>query len=206
MKATCRATEETARDVGLDQNPTFRSDRYALTIGDEYSVAGLGVRGTSPCLLVRDDTGNPCWCPIGLFTVEPQPVPRHWLFGLDLPSNTTSLLGYPALVRDPGHLDGLEKRRPEALTLFDDELGPNPGSALAGKRVRQMLAELIENSRPASHSAEFPLLMSVIEEELQVMIAMRRLGKIEATAEAVRGMAELIADAVDDCFMLVRKQ
>jgi hypothetical protein len=74
-------------------------------------------------VLVWDDTGTPEWLLSGLFEIGAQPVPAHWEFALGLPSGRfeeewQALWGYPRLVRDPAHREGLVEGEPEELDFF----------------------------------------------------------------------------------------
>jgi hypothetical protein len=130
MIGTCRfsrssqlADHQRGRFADFDQ-------AYAVHVGSDYVIVGGGVWETVLHVLVRDDDGQPSWCPAGLFTIPPQPFPSGWLFGLrdgisasgvDLWTRWVVTWGYAELVTDKRHSDQLMERHPAALAVFDRE-------------------------------------------------------------------------------------
>lgn len=107
----------------------FYSERtkFALTPGQDYRVAGLGIFETILLALVCDDTGKPNWLPVGLFDLEDMEVADSWHFavrngllaaGGDPTGQWIAMWGYKELVFDPRHSEALIDREPEALAVF----------------------------------------------------------------------------------------
>lgn len=104
---------------------------FQLELGKDYLVLGLGIFDTVLSALVRDETGLPAWLPIGLFEFEVSTMPADWEFALldgnaasggDSLNRWVARWGYPELVRDDRHSDGLVERDVEALKIFYREL------------------------------------------------------------------------------------
>lgn len=103
-----------------------------LTVGKKYEVFGIGMWGTSISILICDDSDKPAWDPIGLFDIVEQKLPSHWLFAVyDGPGASGKgaceygwmiRWGYPELVRNPDHSDGLMERVPAEMQKFYEEM------------------------------------------------------------------------------------
>jgi hypothetical protein len=118
--------------LGVSSSRYFHTDRtdFHVEVGTVYLVFGVGIWETVLLVLVRDDTGEPSWLPAGLFDISPSRVPDDWEFvvidgiaasGADASNRWVAMWGYSELVRDREHSDGLIKRDPEALRVFEDE-------------------------------------------------------------------------------------
>jgi hypothetical protein len=128
-----KCIHNTGASLGAPSRGHFYSTRTAfdLHVGSEYVAVGMGLWETTLVALMCDDTGKPNWLPIGLFEFEPQLVPAHWEFALcdgraasggDALNRWVARWGYPELVRNEGHSDGLIERDPDALQIFFREL------------------------------------------------------------------------------------
>jgi len=102
-------------------------EQYPLTLGASYVVLGMGIWETVLHVLVRDDEGNPNWCPLAAFDCARQRIPTTWEFatregllasGRDIWTRWVAQWGYPELVRDPAHSDALMERDPAALATW----------------------------------------------------------------------------------------
>jgi hypothetical protein len=95
-------------------------------------VLGLGIFSSILAALVCDDTRKPSWLPVGLFDFPKQSLPTNWEFRLhdgraasgvvDEVYHWVAIWGYPELVHNISHSDGLMERDPEALDFFYNEL------------------------------------------------------------------------------------
>lgn len=131
MIATCKLQRSSqlpdhqrGRFADLDQE-------YPVTPGRSYTVAGVGVWETILQILVQDDDGLPSWCPAGLFSLDPQPLPAGWLCalgdgisasGTDLWTRWVVRCGYSELVINERHNLLLMERDPRALAVFKREV------------------------------------------------------------------------------------
>jgi hypothetical protein len=80
-------------------------------------------------LLVRDDSGGPCFAHAGFFELFTAPMPDGWRFGLEAGINASgrdlwsepavASWGYPELIEDPAHVQSLLEFDPAALALFE---------------------------------------------------------------------------------------
>lgn len=132
MIATCKfSSPSQLSDHQRGRFVNFNAD-YAVTVKREYVVAGVGIWETILQVLILDDYGLPAWCPAGLFDIAAQPIPDGWLCGLgdgisasgvDLWTRWVIKWGYAELVMDERHSDLLMERDPEALAIFERELG-----------------------------------------------------------------------------------
>lgn len=104
-----------------------RETEFSVTPEKCYLVFGLGVYETVLLGLVQDDTEYPNWMPMGLFEVKAIECPTRWEFALldgigasggQAPATWTALWGYPELVRNAAHRDGLIEREPKDLAVF----------------------------------------------------------------------------------------
>ena len=127
MTAACRATRTS--DLADHQRGRFSDldEEFPVTSGRTYEVVGVGVWETTLEVLIRDDDGQPSWCPAGLFDISDQPMPDGWRFALrdgvslsgrDLWTQWVVVCGYSTLVTDPTHSDRLMERDPAALRTF----------------------------------------------------------------------------------------
>lgn len=104
---------------------------FHLKIGVEYEIFGLGLFSATLSALVCDETGKPNWRPLSLFEVDPQAFPPWWEFAVRDPAvaegdetsdRWVALWGYPELVRNASHSDGLLERDRDALDIFFREV------------------------------------------------------------------------------------
>jgi len=123
MLARCVA--DSGLDLGLPPAGAVYTEAtvFHLQRGSCYLIWGLTVHEGSLDALVWDNTGRPNWLPIGLFDIPEQPIPTHWEFRIVRTASLQAqgyraILGYPQLVRDLGHLDGLADRVPKDLDDF----------------------------------------------------------------------------------------
>jgi hypothetical protein len=128
MIATCKFSRSS--ELSDHQRGRFAGfdEEFAVTVGLDYIVLGVGIWETVLQVLVRDDDGLPSWCPAGLFALPVQPIPGGWMCGLgdrisaagaDLWTRWVVKLGYAELVVDERHSDLLMERDPEALAVFE---------------------------------------------------------------------------------------
>jgi hypothetical protein len=118
-----------ARNDAYATNSSFES---WVKVGARYMALGMGIFRTELQLLVYDDESmKPNWLPIGLFDIDAHALPADWEFrvldpkgasGGPLSGGWVALWGYPDLVRNPGHSDGLLLRNADALEVFTKEL------------------------------------------------------------------------------------
>jgi hypothetical protein len=130
LAAIClRELPETAGPIDCGRHASSGT-RFALTRGTVYPVMGLGIVEASLEALVRDDSGEPCWCPAGLFDIPAAPLPRDWGFALwdgvaasygHPTGEWAAMWGYDALVSERTHSDALTARDAEALRTFHRE-------------------------------------------------------------------------------------
>jgi hypothetical protein len=128
-----RCVRNTGESLGSPDRGHFYSVEtvFPVSTGSEYPVFGLGIFETVLVALVRDDTGYPSWFPVGLFEFDFQKIPADWEFALhdgraasggDTSNRWVARWGYPELVRDESHSDGLIERDVHALETFSREL------------------------------------------------------------------------------------
>lgn len=128
MKLRCRANVGSA--LAEEQRPRGENaqTRYDLTPGKDYSILGMILWENVLALLVADDWGGPGFFPAGLFEREAAQLPSDWHFGVLAGIAATgrglweqplqAVWGYPELVEDQGHIDGLGNREAESLSVF----------------------------------------------------------------------------------------
>jgi hypothetical protein len=120
-------------NLGKPERGHFYSEKtvFDLKTGSAYPVLGMGLFETTLLVLVLDDTRSPSWLPAGLFEFDQQKVPDNWEFALvdglaasgGAASNRwAAKWGYPELVRNASHSDGLMERDPAAIDVFFEEL------------------------------------------------------------------------------------
>lgn len=103
-----------------------------LKVGTEYQVLGLAWSKSTLLTLVFDESRMPSFLPVGLFDFETASLlPARWEFKVEepvaasggaQPSINMAVWGYPELVRNPLHGEGLQLRDPDALKIFFREL------------------------------------------------------------------------------------
>jgi hypothetical protein len=127
-----RCAGSTGADLGGSTSRFFHTDRtdFHVHVGTIYYGLGMGIWETVVMILVRDDTGGPSWLPVGLFDINASSLPEDWEFvvldgiaasGGDASNRWVAMWGYPELVRNRAHSDGLIDRDPQALAVFDRE-------------------------------------------------------------------------------------
>ncbi|MEV4334160.1 hypothetical protein AB0K02_27130 [Streptomyces sp. NPDC049597] len=91
-----------------------------ITAGRNYGVYGLAQYASRAIVLVRSDDDRPNWCPLEWFRVVDGHIPGDWEFSVVDPTGSALqlLFGYPELVNDPDHYDGLLERDPRAISVF----------------------------------------------------------------------------------------
>ena len=125
-------------DLGVSSSRFFHTDRtiFHVQVGTVYHGLGMGIWETVLMILVRDDTGGPSWLPVGLFDISASHLPEDWEFvildriaasGGDASNRWVAMWGYPELVRNRGHSDGLIERDPKALGIFNQEIRERVG-------------------------------------------------------------------------------
>lgn len=123
IRASDLADHQRGRATGLDSV-------FPLTVGGHYILVGMGLWENVLSFLVRDDYGNPCFAPAGLFELGSYELPESWGFrlcpgvrksGRDLWVEPCGW-GYPEFVDDPAHPGALEEREDAALAVFFREL------------------------------------------------------------------------------------
>jgi len=140
--ATCiRNTEE---QLGIPEYPPFwPRSLYDFNIGCQYIVYAMELSkdrdlpSSTLDILVVDDSGTPCFAPIGLFSFQPAFLPARWEFALndgkaasgrhgppepDRVSHWIARWGYPEFVRNPEHAGLLEDMDAEARDIFFAEV------------------------------------------------------------------------------------
>jgi hypothetical protein len=126
-----RCIYDSAKDLGP---PTLGSKHTSQTaydpwvhVGGEYPVYGLGWFSSHLSILIYSDAHSPDWLPVGLFELGTQPMPDYWEFavrdrlaasGGESFGKWVAIWGYPELVRNPAHSDGLIEGETEHLKLF----------------------------------------------------------------------------------------
>lgn len=131
MLAKC--IHNSGADLGPPTKGNFYTSRsvFHLRIGVEYEVFGLGIFGATLLALVCDETGLPNWLPLDLFEVDPQLLPTQWEFTVrgqavaeqkETQDRWVAVWGYPELVRNASHSDGLLERDRGALDIFSREV------------------------------------------------------------------------------------
>jgi hypothetical protein len=129
-----RCISNSAKDLGP---PTMGSLHTSETdfdpyvhVGGEYPVYGLAWFSSTLSVLIYSDANAPDWLPVGLFEIAPQSMPAYWEFavrdplaasGGDSLGKLVAIWGYPELVHNPEHNDGLVDRDAEHLKLFHSE-------------------------------------------------------------------------------------
>lgn len=103
-------------------------DRYPLTPGRTYPVAGMAIAERTFCFLIEDDWGIPGFVPAGFFKLFTASMPHGWLFRLEAGIHTSvpdlwstravAVWGYPELVNDPDHVLALAEDRGEGRAVF----------------------------------------------------------------------------------------
>jgi hypothetical protein len=142
-----RCIRNTGTSLGKPRRSAFHTVEtvFHVTVCQEYSIGGLGLFETTLLALALDDTGKPNWLPVGLFDLTDAETPVGWRFavldgaaasGAGPPGDDwVALWGYPELVHDRRHRDGLVERDPSALEVFFREVGRNankPASSALG--------------------------------------------------------------------------
>jgi hypothetical protein len=115
---------------------------YALTPGASYLVVGMMMYETVLMFLVEDDLGSPRFAPAGMFELWDGELPEGWKFSLAAGIRATgrelwanpvvAIWGYPELIDDPGHLDGLALLDSAVLATFHS-YARSHGQELGGK-------------------------------------------------------------------------
>jgi hypothetical protein len=97
-------------------------EMMAVTEGRRYDVYGLAQYADRTITLVRSDDGRPNWCPLDWFRVVDGRMPGGWEFSVVDPTGPALqlLFGYPQLVKDPEHYDGLLERDAQAISIFEE--------------------------------------------------------------------------------------
>jgi hypothetical protein len=104
---------------------------FFISTEAEYPILGLGIFESVLLALVKDDTDKPRWLPVGLFEFDFQKIPTDWEFALhdgraasggDASDRWVARWGYPELVRDESHSDGLIEGDVHALETFTREV------------------------------------------------------------------------------------
>lgn len=130
MKALC--LHNTSDELPDEQRGRFGwiDEHFDLTVGKAYDVLAMGVFETVLQVLVRDETGAPCFCPAALFEIEEQPFPQGWRFalrdGVRLAGRRSwtqwvAVWGYAEITSDERHMNDLGERVPKALEVFERE-------------------------------------------------------------------------------------
>ncbi|MDQ2630630.1 MAG: hypothetical protein M3Y75_06605 [Actinomycetota bacterium] len=111
----------------MHSSETARFDAW-VHVGGEYHVYGLAWFSSSLSVLIYSDAHAPDWMPVGLFELDDaQPMPSYWEFavrdrlaasGGDSFGKLVAIWGYPELVRNPEHNDGLVERETKHLKIF----------------------------------------------------------------------------------------
>jgi hypothetical protein len=125
-------------ELGENVRGHFYSDStvFDVKVDGSYLALGMGIFETVLLLLIHDETGQPNWLPIGLFEIQWPLLPADWHFvvrdgraasGGDATNRWVAVWGYPDLVNDPRHGDGLIERDPDALKIFFRELAKVQG-------------------------------------------------------------------------------
>ncbi len=133
-----RCVGRTGADLGVPTSRYFHTDRtdFHVKVGSVYYALGMGIWQTVLMVLVRDDTLRPSWLPVGLFEMSSSRLPEDWEFvildrlaasGGEASNRWVAVWGYPELVRNRAHSDGLIERDPEALSIFDHEVNARTG-------------------------------------------------------------------------------
>lgn len=128
-----RCVHNTGASLGEAERGAFYSNTtvFNLELGKLYAIVGLGIFETVMLALVCDESERPNWLPVGVFEIEPTMLPTDWEFavldavgasGGDVSNRWVARWGYPELVHDDRHLEGLIERDPAALEVFSQEL------------------------------------------------------------------------------------
>lgn len=129
MRVTCVSNDpKMLADHQQSRAVPFES-AYPLTIGKAYAIVGMTIAERAFYLLVRDDSGGPCFAPAGFFELFTASIPEGWRFGLEPGIRATgrdlwsepgvATWGYPELVDDPAHVQSLLEFDPTALDVFE---------------------------------------------------------------------------------------
>lgn len=137
MRAVCIANDPKGLADHQQSRAIAIESSYPLTVGKSYAVVGMTIAERAFYLLVRDDSGGPCFAHAGFFELFVAPLPAGWRFGLeagirasgrDLWSEpSVATWGYPELVEDPAHVQALLEFEPSALALFESYVGEAEG-------------------------------------------------------------------------------
>ena len=128
-----RCVHTTGASLGGPERGAFYSGTtvFDLELGKLYPIVGLGLFETVMLALVCDESGRPNWLPVGVFEIDSTTLPTDWEFavldgrgasGGDVSDRWVVRWGYPELVHDDRHLEGLIEREPAALEVFSREL------------------------------------------------------------------------------------
>lgn len=100
-----------------------------ITAGRRYDVYGLALYTARIIAMVRSDDGRPNWCPFEWFRIVDGRMPNGWEVSSVDPSGQTLqfLFGYPQLVNDPDHYDGLLEREAQAISIFEEVAATSSG-------------------------------------------------------------------------------
>ncbi|SDG96660.1 hypothetical protein [Dyella sp. 333MFSha] len=122
MRVWCEGnTGDHLKDSSLLSGYTEKS-RFPLVTGQEYVVFGMALWRDILLLLVSDSNDLPSWIPIELFRFTDSSLPDGWQFErFSSDQDLQALWGYPRLISDGEHYDGLLERDPVALTGFAGE-------------------------------------------------------------------------------------
>lgn len=111
FRVRCRHNKNASLPNGLWPDGSFPQTVYDLRIEQEYEVYAIClVHRILQFLIDTSEVGKPHWYPSGLFEDIAADLPESWSFG-SFPSRAArgviAIWGYPTLVRNADHFDGL---------------------------------------------------------------------------------------------------
>lgn len=97
-----------------------RQTAFALSLDRDYQVHAMSLFNDGLLVLIVDDTRQPDWYPVELFTIEDGRLPAHWQFALRPveSAGAQAIWGYARLVDDPTHEISLAEHDNEAIAVF----------------------------------------------------------------------------------------
>jgi hypothetical protein len=124
MKVNCLSNHASSLSARCLENGYTKESIFDVELDKEYEVYAISIYRGVPHFLLLDGTQRPNWYPSDLFAVSEADVPTHWKVQ-STPSNFDGLqllIGYPRLIDDEGHYDGLLEREPSSMAAFFGEV------------------------------------------------------------------------------------
>jgi hypothetical protein len=123
MQVRCEA------NIGSALKPEYLSlgytveSRFDLSVGNAYLILAMMLWNSQLMILLKDDSGQPNWHPLELFSVIDHHLSDEWFFStqVGVDHGVQALWGYECLVKDKEHYERVLEREPSALDKFHRE-------------------------------------------------------------------------------------